>query len=205
METSFNRVDLNSQTLPSKTAPRPIISVDMALSPTPRAFFFDVFGTCVDWRKSITSNLCKWAHKSLNDTTASLASQLRLRVSAMTEDDWGRFAQDWRNCYKAFTKQLAEFSEDSSEDYPYMTIDDCHRKSLRELMAKWELQGLWDAFDTAAVSWEWHHLEPWDDAVLGVQMLNQLCGRPKTVATCLRRVANGHSNVHTFKRQLRVS
>ena len=153
--------------------------INMALSPSPRVFFFDVFGTCVDWRKSITSHLSKWTHKSLNDATASLASQLRLRVSAMTEDDWGRFAQDWRNCYKAFTKQLSGFSEQSSEDYPFMTIDDYHRKSLKELMAKWELEGLWDTFDIAAVSCEWHHLEPWDDAVLGVQLLNQLCGRPK--------------------------
>lgn len=96
----------------------------------------------------------------------------------MTEDDWARFAQEWRDCYKTYTKQLAEYV---SGDYNYMTIDDYHHKSLKELLVKWELQGLWNAFDTACVSNEWHHLDPWDDSVQGVQMLNQLCGKTETM------------------------
>lgn len=166
----------------------------MALSPTPRALLFDVFGTCVNWRKSIVSALCGKAHESLNAATASLASQLRLRASAMTEEDWGRFAQEWRDSYKIFTKKLA-----TDHSSTWMTVDDHHLKSLKELIAKWELQGLWEEHEIRALSLCWHHLVPWDDSVLGVQLLNQLFGRSRP-ATWLRRVANTNSNMHTFQR-----
>ncbi|KAJ5061768.1 HAD-like domain-containing protein [Bipolaris maydis] len=154
----------------------------MALSPTPRALLFDVFGTCVNWRKSIVSALCGKAHESLNAATASLASQLRLRASAMTEEDWGRFAQEWRDSYKIFTKKLA-----TDHSSTWMTVDDHHLKSLKELIAKWELQGLWEEHEIRALSLCWHHLVPWDDSVLGVQLLNQL------FATCT--LSNGNMSL----------
>ncbi|EUC29362.1 hypothetical protein COCCADRAFT_29558 [Bipolaris zeicola 26-R-13] len=154
----------------------------MALSPTPRALLFDVFGTCVNWRKSVVSALCDKAHESLNAATASLASQLRLRASAMTEEDWGRFAQEWRDSYKVFTQKLA-----ADHSSTWMTVDDHHLKSLKELIAKWELQGLWDEHEIRALSLCWHHLVPWDDSVLGVQLLNQL------FATCT--LSNGNMSL----------
>ncbi|EMD66444.1 hypothetical protein COCSADRAFT_34962 [Bipolaris sorokiniana ND90Pr] len=154
----------------------------MALSPTPQALLFDVFGTCVNWRKSIVSALCDKAHESLNAATASLASQLRLRASAMTEEDWGRFAQEWRDSYKVFTKKLA-----ADHSSTWMTVDDHHLKSLKELIAKWQLQGLWEEHEIRALSLCWHHLVPWDDSVLGVQLLNQL------FATCT--LSNGNMSL----------
>lgn len=190
----LDQIALNSSTPLLKVAPRLITGITMALSPTPRALLFDVFGTCVNWRKSIVSALCGKAHESLNAATASLASQLRLRASAMTEEDWGRFAQEWRDSYKIFTKKLA-----TDHSSTWMTVDDHHLKSLKELIAKWELQGLWEEHEIRALSLCWHHLVPWDDSVLGVQLLNQLFGRSRP-ATWLRRVANTNSNMHTFQR-----
>lgn len=40
----------------------------MALNPLPKALFFDVFGTCVDWRKTVTETLIDAAEKA-GDTT----------------------------------------------------------------------------------------------------------------------------------------
>lgn len=72
----------------------------MALSNPPRALLFDIFGTCVDWRSTVTGELHTQAHIALNDATKSLATRLRMRASGMTLDDWGTFAQEWRNSYK---------------------------------------------------------------------------------------------------------
>jgi 2-haloacid dehalogenase len=181
MEPSHGRFDqtaFNSSTTPlPKVAPKLITGITMALSPTPRALLFDVFGTCVNWRKSIVSALCDKAHESLNAATASLASQLRLRASAMTEEHWGQFAQEWRDSYKTFTKKLA-----ADPSCTWMTVDEHHHKSLQELLAKWELQGLWDDREIRALSLAWHHLAPWDDSVLGVKLLNQLFGRSRPAA-----------------------
>lgn len=163
---------LSSPTRLPKVAPKFLSGITMTLSPTPRAFFFDVFGTCVNWRKSIVGALCDEAHKSLNAATASLASRLRLRASAMTEDDWAGFAQEWRDSYKAFTKHMA-----ANPTAPWMSIDDHHHKSLKELITKWDLDGLWDDVEIRALSLAWHRLEPWEDSVLGVQLLNQLSGK----------------------------
>lgn len=143
----------------------------MALSPTPRALLFDVFGTCVNWRKTIVGALCGQAHQSLNAATASLASRVRLRASEMTEEDWGRFAQEWRDCYKAFTQKLA-----SDPALPWMSIDEHHHQSLQELLARWGLEGLWDDAQVRALSLAWHQLEPWQDSAAGVQLLSQRFG-----------------------------
>ncbi|KAL7770893.1 hypothetical protein CFE70_000832 [Pyrenophora teres f. teres 0-1] len=144
----------------------------MTLQPTPRALLFDVFGTCVNWRKSVTSALQALAHASLNSATASLASTLRLRASSMTEADWGNLAQEWRNSYKVFTQQLA-----ADTSMPWMSVDEHHLRSLRELLQKWGLEGLWvddddEGDEVRGLSLVWHRLAAWDDAAEGVGLLN---------------------------------
>ena len=143
----------------------------MSPSPTPRALLFDVFGTCVDWRKTVVSALQSLAHQSLNSATASLASKLRLRASTMTGEDWGRFAQEWRNSYQVFTQQLA-----ADTSIPWMSVDEHHLRSLKELIGKWELDGLWDEDEIRALSLVWHQLDPWEDSVEGVRLLNTRFG-----------------------------
>jgi 2-haloacid dehalogenase len=127
-----------------------------------------VFGTCVNWRKSVISALHAYAHQALNDATKSLASRLRLRISEMTEEQWAQFAQEWRNSYKVFTKKLVD-----NPPQPWMSVDEHHLKALQELIVKWELEGLWDEDEVKTLSLVWHRLEPWEDSVKGVEMLNQ--------------------------------
>ncbi|KAF1830759.1 haloacid dehalogenase [Decorospora gaudefroyi] len=151
----------------------------MTLSPTPRALLFDVFGTCVNWRKTVVSTLHAQAHESLNAATKSLASRLRMRVSDMTMDHWGQFAQQWRECYKTSTRDHAH---DPSQ--PWVSVDDIHLTSLKHLIAKWDIEGLWDAEEIIFLSLVWHRLEPWEDSAIGVELLNQL------FATCT--LSNGN-------------
>jgi 2-haloacid dehalogenase len=141
----------------------------MALSTPPRALFFDVFGTCVDWRTTVTHALNAQSHAALNSATASLASRVRLKASDMTLAHWGEFAQQWRNGYKTFTRKLA-----ADPTVPWKSVDEHHLESLKDLLVQWEISGLWTDEEVRALSLVWHQLEPWSDSVQGIALLNQL-------------------------------
>lgn len=158
-----------SSILMPTTPAKSISGVTMALSPTPRALFFDVFGTCVDWRQTVVGALQLQAHASLNSATASLASSVRLRASGMTPENWCLFAQQWRDSYKKFTKSLAQ-----DPTIPWRSVDEHHLLSLNQLMVTWEIQGLWDDEELRTLSLIWHHLVPWEDSSMGVALLNRL-------------------------------
>lgn len=56
----------------------------MALpDPQPKALLFDVFGTCVNWRKTVTNELWNAALDALESPDASLSSEVREKASAM--------------------------------------------------------------------------------------------------------------------------
>ncbi|KAH7081784.1 HAD-like domain-containing protein [Paraphoma chrysanthemicola] len=141
----------------------------MPLDPMPRALLFDVFGTCVDWRKSVVNELHAQSHAALNAATASLASTVRLKASNMSLEHWSSFAQQWRDSYKLFTKRLAQ-----DPTTPWVSVDEHHLRSLRELMAEWQIEGLWDDEQVRSISLIWHRLEPWADSAMGVALLNRL-------------------------------
>lgn len=161
--------DLTSPAPLPKTLPISISRSTMVLTPSPRALLFDVFGTCVNWRKSVVGALHAQSHASLNSATASLASSVRLRASDMTLEHWGLFAQQWRDGYKQFTRKLAE-----DPALPWISVDEHHLTSLKELTVKWEIEGLWTDEELRSLSLIWHHLEPWDDSAMGVALLNRL-------------------------------
>lgn len=178
----------------SKTPPKSIYGITMALDPTPRALFFDVFGTCVDWRTTVVRELHAQAHASLNAATASLASTIRLRASDMTAEHWGSFAQQWRDSYKQFTKQLAQ-----DPKLPWVSVDEHHLKSLKDLMIAWHIEGLWDDGQLREISLVWHRLEPWTDSAMGVALLNTLFCMP--CAATFRIFIDRDRHMHPFERQ----
>lgn len=141
----------------------------MALHPTPRALFFDVFGTCVDWRTTVVNELHAQSHATLNAATASLASTVRMKASDMTIEHWGQFAQQWRDSYKKFTRQLA-----ADPSIPWASVDEHHLKALKGLTAAWQIDGLWDKEQLRKISLVWHRLEPWNDSAMGMALLNRL-------------------------------
>lgn len=62
----------------------PLGSKDMALTdPRPRCLFFDVFGTCVDWRRTVTDTLWDETRKALSSPSSSIASRIRMTASEM--------------------------------------------------------------------------------------------------------------------------
>lgn len=144
-------------------------NIQMALPHPPRALFFDVFGTCVDWRKTVTHALFDQAHASLNSATASLATSLRLRATDMTLEHWGTFAQQWRDTYKVFTRTIA-----SDPNTTWKSVDQHHHDALKSLLVEWQLDGLWTEEEVLALSLIWHRLNPWADTAAGINALNNL-------------------------------
>jgi 2-haloacid dehalogenase len=151
------------------TALPPYIDPIMPLTERPKALFFDVFGTCVDWRTTVTQALYTQAHAALNDATNSLATAVRLRATDMTITHWGIFAQAWRDSYKHFVQSLAE-----DPTIPFKTVDQHHLESLKELLLEWKIEGLWTDEQVEDLSLVWHRLAPWADSAPGIRALNRL-------------------------------
>lgn len=146
-----------------------------------RAVLFDVFGTCVDWRSTVTTALQAQARTTLNDPTASLATAVRLRATDLTPADWARFAQEWRDEYKKFTRGMAAAALTAKEETTttpppteFKTVDQHHLDSLKTLLAAWHLDGLWTEQQVERLSLAWHFLAPWPDAAGGIAGLNAL-------------------------------
>ena len=137
------------------------------LKTPPKALSFDVFGTVVDWRKTVTSTLIHSAaaKTSSSSRSADLSPDVRLQLLKLTDQDWGQFAQEWRNSYKKFVK---EFVPGETE---WRDIDTHHHITLIELLEKWKLKGLYTEEEVKDLSLVWHYLDPWTDSSSGLQKL----------------------------------
>ncbi|EMC95661.1 hypothetical protein BAUCODRAFT_34430 [Baudoinia panamericana UAMH 10762] len=153
--------------------------------PKPRCLFFDVFGTCVDWRKTVTEELWQQTREALSSPTSSIASRIRMLASDMTYEQWGEVAQEWRNGYLKFTREVANSTDPSK---PYKTVDEHHLESLRNILTQRGLifartdgtpadlvhdGSLWDEQQIKELSMVWHRLDPWPDTCRGIQELNR--------------------------------
>lgn len=119
------------------------------MTTTVRALLFDVFGTVVDWRGSLVDQL------------QGLAAKHGVQA------DWGALADAWRaEAYEAILPQIA------ARTLPWLPLDEVHRLALDELLPRHGLAGL-TAAEVAWINRRWHQLEPWPDAVPGLQRLRQ--------------------------------
>ena len=91
---------------------------------------------------------------------------VRLACAAI---DWAAFAQEWRTTYYHFTRAQADRKED--DPIAFKTVDDHHHDSLRALLTKYEIDGLWTEEEVLATSRVWHFLDPWPDSSRGLQAL----------------------------------
>jgi 2-haloacid dehalogenase len=139
----------------------------MALQSDIQALLFDVFGTCVDWRSSVTNALIKAAKTAFASANSSVNKTAVYNASNLSAENWGRFAQEWRNSYKAFVKSIA-----LDPSIKFKTVDEHHHDALLELMTKWSIEGLWSADQVRELSLIWHRLDPWADSVQGMKKLN---------------------------------
>ena len=113
-----------------------------------KALVFDVFGTVVDWRTSISREV------------GELAERKRLRV------DGAKFADAWRAGYVPAMNRVR------TGELPWTRLDDLHRTILDEILDEFGLDGLSEV-EKDTLNRAWHRLQPWPDAVSGLTRLKK--------------------------------
>ena len=133
----------------------------------PQSNAAQVFGTVVDWRKTVTKYLERRSLETLNSDSSSIATVIRVRCSKV---DWYIFAQEWRSSYYEFTSDQAK-RRYNGEPLALKTVDDHHLDSLRALLDHHGISGLWTDEEVIKVSRIWHYLDAWPDSSLGLLAL----------------------------------
>jgi 2-haloacid dehalogenase len=121
-----------------------------------KACLFDVFGTVVDWRTSVTRDLQDFA-----------------RRKGIGGVDWLEFAVEWRKLYQP------SMDEVRSGRRAFTILDVLHRESLVTLVERYRIAGLSQA-DIDHMSRAWHRLDPWPDVSEGLGRLK----RAHIIAPC---------------------
>jgi 2-haloacid dehalogenase len=111
-----------------------------------KAILFDVFGTVVDWRSSITRELAAFG------------------VAHRIHADWDAVADDWRGEYQPAMDEVRSGRRD------WTILDVLHRESLERVLARHGIEGL-TADELHDLTMGWHRLDPWPDAVPGLTRL----------------------------------
>jgi 2-haloacid dehalogenase len=114
-----------------------------------RALTFDVFGTVVDWRRSIARE-----------------GEALSRRTGIAHVDWTAFADAWRGLYQPALSRVRK------GEVPWTRLDDLHRASLDRLLVEFGITGLTEA-EIDHLNRAWHRLDPWPDAVAGLTRLKR--------------------------------
>jgi 2-haloacid dehalogenase len=114
-----------------------------------KACVFDIFGTTVDWRSSVSRDLAQFAQQK-----------------GIRDIDWVQFADEWRQLYQPSMEEVR------SGHRPWTILDVLHRESLAKLIGRYAIAGLTDA-EIDHVNRAWHRLDPWPDVVEGLTRLKR--------------------------------
>lgn len=116
----------------------------------PKACFFDVFGTLVDWRTSIARE----AEAILRPLGHAL--------------DWIAFADAWRGQYQPSMDEIRTGRQ------PFCRLDVLHRRNLETILPRFNVAGLSE--DTLRhLNLAWHRLDAWPDSPRGLARLKTQC------------------------------
>jgi 2-haloacid dehalogenase len=121
-----------------------------------KACLFDVFGTVVDWRSSVSRDLAAFAQQK-----------------AISGIDWVEFAVEWRRLYQPSMEEVR------SGRRAWTILDALHRESLLDLIERYRIEGLCDA-EVDHMNRAWHRLDPWPDVLEGLARLK----RRRIIAPC---------------------
>jgi 2-haloacid dehalogenase len=113
----------------------------------PQALIFDVFGTCVDWRGSMTREGVELGQ--------------RLGIEGV---DWVAVADAWRGQYQPRMETVR------SGERSWVTLDTLHRESLDTVLAQFGLEDV-PAAERDTFTGGWRRLDPWPDVPEGLQRL----------------------------------
>ena len=111
-----------------------------------KALLFDVFGTLVDWRRSVA-----------REAQAALAP---LGIEA----DWLAFADAWRGQYQPAMDEVR------AGRLPFSKLDALHRRNLDVVLHAQALDGV-DERTRAHLNLAWHRLDAWPDVKPGLHRL----------------------------------
>ncbi len=120
----------------------------MAAKDQVKALVFDVFGTVVDWRGSVSREL------------AAFGNARGLKA------DWVEFADDWRGLYQPAMDEVRSGRRE------FTILDTLHRENLLKLVDKYNLKGLAE-HEIEHLNTIWHRLDPWPDVVEGLTRLKR--------------------------------
>jgi 2-haloacid dehalogenase len=112
-----------------------------------RACLFDVFGTTVDWRSSVSRQVAAF-----------------LREKRVGGVDPVEFADEWRKLYQPSMEAVRAGRRE------WTILDVLHRESLESLLARYGIRGLSEA-ETDDLNRAWHRLDPWPDVLEGLARL----------------------------------
>ena len=115
---------------------------------TVKALIFDVFGTVVDWRRSVIRE------------GEELGRRKNLDVA------WATFADEWRGRYAPSMDRVRR------GELPWANLDALHRASLEELLKEFGVEGLSEE-EIDHLNKVWHRLDPWPDSVAGLARLKE--------------------------------
>src|SRR3954453_1525105 len=111
---------------------------------TPKACLFDVFGTVVDWRSSVSREVGKMI-TSLEPT---------------------EFAVEWRKLYQPSMEEVR------SGRRAFTILDVLHRESLQKLLLEKKITNFSES-DVDHLNRAWHRLDPWPDVLEGLARLKK--------------------------------
>jgi 2-haloacid dehalogenase len=111
-----------------------------------RVLLFDVFGTVVDWRGSLTD---------LAERTAARAG---------VHADWAAVIDDWRRAYQPALDQIRQGAG-------WRDLDSLQRETLTDVLAQRRLQ--MSAADRESLVQGWRQLRPWPDSRSGLDRLRR--------------------------------
>ncbi|HIE76398.1 MAG TPA: haloacid dehalogenase type II [Gammaproteobacteria bacterium] len=112
------------------------------------AILFDVFGTVVDWRSSVAREV----------TAAAARYDLSVDAEAL--------ADRWRALYQPAMSRVR------AGNTPFVVLDVLHRQNLDQVLEEFSL-GSFSESEKEALNCAWHRLDPWPDAVAGLERLKQ--------------------------------
>jgi 2-haloacid dehalogenase len=112
-----------------------------------KAVVFDVFGTLVDWRGSVSAGLAAFG------------------AARGVQADWLGLTDAWRGAYKPAMDQVRKGAR------AFVSLDVLHRDALRDLAPRFGLE--LSAADLDELTLLWHKLTPWPDSVAGLAALKR--------------------------------
>lgn len=115
----------------------------------PKALIFDVFGTVVDWRTGVATQV-----------------ERHFKTKSIDFDPWD-FADLWRSEYQPAMQRIR------TGERGYVALEILHRENLDRILDKTGLSSSFDDKERDILNYVWDHLPPWPDSVPGLQRLKQ--------------------------------